>query len=74
MHIVAFLKKGTQDSQLANLWQAHKLMVFPLSAWYAGTSRRYGLIMGYTNVSSEQEALRLVSLPYEETMTLLATS
>jgi hypothetical protein len=25
-------------------------------------------------VSSEQEALRLVSLPYEETMTLLATS
>ena len=74
MHIVALLKKGTLDSKLANIWQEHKLMVFPLSAWYAGTSRRYGLIMGYTNVPSEQEALRLVSLPYKETMILLATS
>lgn len=74
MHIVAFLKKGSQDSKLANIWQTHQLMVFPLSAWYVGTSRRYGLIMGYTNVPSEQEALRLVSLPYKETMTLLATS
>ncbi|MCE9687641.1 PLP-dependent aminotransferase family protein [Shewanella sp. AS16] len=74
MHIIAYLKQGTQDDRLANLWQAHRLMVFPLSAWYTGTSRRYGLIMGYTNVPSEQEAVRLVSLPYRETMALLATA
>ncbi|WP_347329884.1 PLP-dependent aminotransferase family protein [Marinimicrobium locisalis] len=72
MHIVAFLKTGTQDEALASLWQVYDLRVAPLSLWYAQAPRRYGLVIGYTNVPSLEEALRLFRLPYKETVALLA--
>ncbi|WP_240221065.1 PLP-dependent aminotransferase family protein [Rheinheimera hassiensis] len=71
MHVVAFLKTGNQDEQLANIWQQHQLLVFPLSAWYAGKSKRYGLVIGYTNIKSEQEAIDALRLPYQQTLALL---
>lgn len=72
MHIVAFLKRGTQDETLATIWQEHDLRVCPLSKWYAQTPRRYGLVIGYTNVPSLEEALRLLRLPYKETVALMS--
>ena len=71
MHIVAFLKTGNQDEQLANIWQQHQLLVFPLSAWYAGKTKRYGLVIGYTNIQSEQQAIEALRLPYEQTLEIL---
>ena len=71
MHIVAFLKTGNQDEQLAAIWQQHQLLVFPLSAWYAGKTKRYGLVIGYTNIQSEQQATEALRLPYEQTLALL---
>ena len=57
MHIVAFLKTGSNDQKLAQSWQKHGLLVFPLSSWYAEKKKRYGLVIGYTNVKSEKEAI-----------------
>ena len=37
MHIVAFLRRGTQDVALATLWAQQALHVRPLSGWYAQT-------------------------------------
>jgi GntR family transcriptional regulator / MocR family aminotransferase len=71
MHVVAFLKSGSQDELLANIWQQHRLLVFPLSVWYAGKSKRYGLVIGYTNITSEQQAIDALRLPYQQTLALL---
>lgn len=71
MHIVAFLKNGTNDVKLANLWNSSDLLVFPLSAWYAGKSKRYGLVIGYTNIKSEKEALGALKKVQIETDKLL---
>lgn len=71
MHIVAFLTKGNQDEKLAAIWQQHQLLVFPLSVWYAVKAKRYGLVIGYTNVQSEQQAIDALRLPYEQTLALL---
>ena len=71
MHVVAFLTSGNQDEQLANIWQQHQLLVFPLSAWYAGKTKRYGLVIGYTNIKSEQEAIDALRQPYQQTIALL---
>ncbi|GLR08983.1 PLP-dependent aminotransferase family protein [Mixta theicola] len=70
MHIVAFLRKGTQDVQIATIWQAHNLQVFPLSSWYSQTQKRYGLILGYTNIRSEAHAMTLLKKPLQETLVL----
>ncbi|EKE84378.1 PLP-dependent aminotransferase family protein [Idiomarina xiamenensis] len=71
MHLVAFLKSGSQDQQLAELWQQHQLLVSPLSLWYAGKTKRYGLVIGYTNITSEQEAITAFKRPYQQTVALL---
>jgi len=72
MHIIAFLRDSTQDVALAQLWQQHQLQVSPLSEWYRGNTPRYGLIIGYTNVASVEEAIELVQRPAQETQALLA--
>ena len=72
MHIVAFLRRGTQDVRLAEIWQQHGLRVLPLSAWYAGQKKRYGLVIGYTNVRSSEQAAALLAKPYEQTLALFA--
>ncbi|MGO2391193.1 MocR-like pyridoxine biosynthesis transcription factor PdxR [Halomonas sp. AOP12-C2-37] len=71
MHVVAYLTKGTEDVKLSDIWQAHNLQVFPLSAWYAQNKKRYGLVVGYTNIRSEDEAINALKLPYVDTMALL---
>ncbi|MGV7091906.1 MocR-like pyridoxine biosynthesis transcription factor PdxR [Siccibacter turicensis] len=71
MHIVAYLRSGSCDVELAALWQQHQLNVSPLSSWYSQHNRRFGLIMGYTNVRSEAEARALLSRPRAATLALL---
>ena len=71
MHIIAFLRDSTQDVALAQLWQRHELQVSPLSEWYRGDAPRYGLIIGYTNVTSAEEAVALLQRPTQETQALL---
>lgn len=57
MHIIAYLKRGSKDQELAQLWQQHGLKVSPLSHWYKGEPDKYGLIIGYTNVLSLEQAI-----------------
>lgn len=59
MHIVAFLTKGSRDREIARCWQEQQLQVNALSEWYRGSGKRYGLVMGYNNVRSYQEAIQL---------------
>lgn len=72
MHIVAFLRTSTQDVALARLWQHYQLQVNPLSRWYNKTSKRYGLVIGYTNIRSREEAVALLARPAQETRALLS--
>lgn len=71
MHIVAFLPRGTQDAALAEIWQRHQLRVLPLSGWYMQTQKRYGLVIGYTNVRSVEQARELLQRTVQETRALL---
>jgi GntR family transcriptional regulator/MocR family aminotransferase len=71
MHIVAFLRRGTHDTQLAEIWQRHQLRVLPLSGWYMQTQKRYGLVIGYTNIRSLEQARALLQRAAEETRALL---
>lgn len=71
MHIVAFLTKGSGDRDVARIWQQHQLQVNALSEWYRGSGKRYGLVMGYNNVRSYEEALILLRKPLAETLRLL---
>ncbi|MBU2704980.1 PLP-dependent aminotransferase family protein [Zooshikella marina] len=75
MHIVAFLKLDIKDVALCNIWQSHGLQVIPLSMWYAQKrDRRYGLVIGYTNIKSKEEAMTALRLPYKQTIELLQSS
>ncbi|WP_217549192.1 PLP-dependent aminotransferase family protein [Pantoea sp. GbtcB22] len=71
MHIVAFLPRGTQDTALAEIWQRHQLRVLPLSGWYMQTQKRYGLVIGYTNIRSLDQARELLQRTVLETRALL---
>lgn len=71
MHIVAFLYKGSSDREVARCWQQHQLQVNALSEWYRGSGKRYGLVMGYNNVRTYQEALDLLERPKQQTLELL---
>jgi len=71
MHIVAFLQRGIQDIALAALWTRHKLCVRPLSSWYAQTQKRYGLVIGYTNIQSFEQAQSIFQRVAAETRILM---
>ncbi|MGK3226446.1 PLP-dependent aminotransferase family protein [Enterobacter soli] len=71
MHIVAFLSKGSSDRDVARCWQQHQLQVNALSEWYRGSGKRYGLVMGYNNVRTYQEALDLLEGPKQQTLEIL---
>lgn len=71
MHIVAYLRSGRDDQQLANLWHQHQLLVSPLSSWYQHSPKRYGLVIGYTNVASYEEAVALLQRPAQMTRALV---
>nr|WP_318381692.1 PLP-dependent aminotransferase family protein [uncultured Enterobacter sp.] len=72
MHVIAFLRTGTQDSAIAQIWQRHQLQVSPLSEWYSLAQKRYGLIIGYTTIRSREEAIGLLQTARQETLALLA--
>ena len=72
MHIVAFLTKGSRDREVAQCWQQQELQVNALSEWYRGSGKRYGLVMGYNNVRTYQEALDLLERPKRQTLALLS--
>ncbi|SFE39421.1 GntR family transcriptional regulator / MocR family aminotransferase [Phytobacter palmae] len=67
MHIIAFLRHGAGDVHLAQIWQEQQLKVSPLSEWYNSSEKRYGLIMGFTNVHSSEEAVGLLQRVAKET-------
>ncbi|KGB02316.1 aminotransferase class I and II family protein [Enterobacteriaceae bacterium ATCC 29904] len=71
MHIVAFLTAGNNDREIARCWQEQQLQVNALSEWYRGSGKRYGLVMGYNNVRSWDEAVALISRPRAQTLELL---
>lgn len=71
MHIVAFLTKGSADRDIARCWQQHQLQVNALSEWYCGSGKRYGLVMGYNNVRTYQEAVELLKRPKQQTLEIM---
>lgn len=73
MHIIAFLRHGIGDVHLAQIWQKKQLKVSPLSEWYNSSEKRYGLIMGYTNIHSSEEAVALLQRVAKETREWLKT-
>ncbi|HDR2672571.1 TPA: PLP-dependent aminotransferase family protein, partial [Enterobacter bugandensis] len=48
-----------------------QLQVNALSEWYRGSGKRYGLVMGYNNVRSYQEAVELLERPKRQTLEIL---
>ncbi|ELZ9928150.1 PLP-dependent aminotransferase family protein [Cronobacter malonaticus] len=71
MHVVAYLKNATCDEALARLWHQHQLQVSALSPWYRRPDKRYGLIIGYANLRSAEEAVTLMTRARAETLALL---
>lgn len=71
MHIVAFLQRGIEDTALAALWTQHELYVRPLSGWYVQTQKRNGLVIGYTNIRSTEEAQKILQRVKRETLELV---
>jgi GntR family transcriptional regulator/MocR family aminotransferase len=71
MHIVAFLQRGIEDTALAALWTQHDLYVRPLSSWYTQTQKRYGLVIGYTNIRSTEEAQKILLRVRAKTLALM---
>ena len=71
MHIVAFLRRGIEDTALAALWTQHELYVRPLSSWYVQTQKRNGLVIGYTNIRSTEEAQKILQRVKRETLELV---
>nr|BDT28920.1 PLP-dependent aminotransferase family protein [Bacteriovorax sp. HI3] len=57
MQLIAYLEKGSDDVGLADIWQKNGLLVYPLSKWFSGKKKMFGLVIGFTNIRSEDEAL-----------------
>ena len=74
MHVVAYLKTATCDEALARAWQQHQLQVSALSSWYVGPRKRYGLIIGYTNLRTVDEAAALMARARADTCALLTAA
>jgi GntR family transcriptional regulator/MocR family aminotransferase len=74
MNIVAFLSKGTCDQDIVACWQQYQLHVNALSDWYSGTSKRYGLMIGYNNIRSYEEACAQLQQAKAQTLALLQES
>jgi GntR family transcriptional regulator/MocR family aminotransferase len=56
MHVVAGLGEG-DDVQIARRAREVGMAVEPLSQWYLGDGSRQGLVMGFTNVGSAEQAV-----------------
>lgn len=60
MHVVAVLKEG-DDQDITQRARAFGLAIEPLSKWHLQTTPRQGLVMGFTNVVSPEQAQELVA-------------
>lgn len=59
MHLVTRLIQGTNDREIAARAMAVGLRVHALSNWYHSSTVEYGLLLGFTNVSSKECAMEL---------------
>lgn len=59
MHLVAHLAGGLDDCTIARRAHHLGLAIEPLSSWYRGHGQRHGLLIGFTNVSSREQAAEL---------------
>lgn len=59
MHLLAMLENGSDDSAIALRARSLGLSVQALSTWYAGGTSNRGLMTGFTNVRSAEEASAL---------------
>lgn len=62
MHLVARFSARASDQTLARRAQRAGLNCQPLSPRYLGQTREEGLLMGFTNVATAQEAARLAAV------------
>jgi GntR family transcriptional regulator/MocR family aminotransferase len=62
MHLLAMLENGSDDSAIALRARSLGLSVNSLSTWYAATTSKRGLLMGFTNVRSTEEASALARI------------
>jgi len=56
MQLIAYLERGSDDVRLADIWQKNGLLVYPLSKWFSGKKKKFGLVIGFTNITSEDQA------------------
>ena len=59
MHLLAMLENGSDDEAIALRARSLGLSVQALSTWYAGATSNRGLMTGFTNVRSTEEASAL---------------
>jgi GntR family transcriptional regulator/MocR family aminotransferase len=62
MHLLAMLENGSDDIAIAQRARSLGLSVNSLSTWYAATTSKRGLLMGFTNVRSTEEASTLARI------------
>ncbi|MBO9471640.1 PLP-dependent aminotransferase family protein [Endozoicomonas sp. G2_2] len=61
MHLLARCVGEERDVELAERAKGAGLKVEALSTWFADDTDRAGLLLGFTNIASEEDAIRLVS-------------
>jgi GntR family transcriptional regulator / MocR family aminotransferase len=61
LHLVAHLDQARSDVQLAASWRERGIAVKALSDWYRGAQKKFGLVIGFTNIRSEEEAVNLLA-------------
>lgn len=60
MHLLAGLREG-DDVAFAQRARRAGLAVEPLSRWYIGAKPRHGLLLGFTNIASAQQAMAVAT-------------
>lgn len=55
MHLIAGLRDG-DDVELAQRARAIGIAVEPLSQWYLEAKPRHGLVLGFTNIATAEQA------------------
>ncbi len=61
LHLVAHMDPACSDVRLAASWRKRGIAVKALSDWYHGVRKQSGLVIGFTNIRSEQEAVNLLA-------------
>jgi GntR family transcriptional regulator/MocR family aminotransferase len=59
MHLIARLADGHSDTELAQRLHENGLYAHALSRWFSGATHESGLLLGFTNIRSQDEAEEL---------------